>query len=159
MLSVALRDCLKSYRLTFLIQGQRLIVYNELSYRPYLKKYSKIVLRLAIRHQNLFNCNIYWMKWRFCFQLLPIRRHLRLFRLVMYKVKGESLLVLVCYITLQNMNMLNKVLVIIICSTILSSLDAQIGAKLIQYPDVSEDKICFTFGDDLWLVSKEGGDA
>ena len=36
---------------------------------------------------------------------------------------------------------------------------AQISAKLIQYPDVSESHITFTFGDDLWIVSKEGGDA
>jgi len=39
------------------------------------------------------------------------------------------------------------------------SMNAQISAKLIQFPDVSEDKICFTFGDDLWIVDKQGGDA
>ena len=36
---------------------------------------------------------------------------------------------------------------------------SQISAELIQFPDVSEDKICFTFGDDLWIVDKMGGDA
>jgi len=40
-----------------------------------------------------------------------------------------------------------------------SFLSAQISAKLIQTPDVSADKICFAFGDDLWLVDKDGGDA
>ena len=36
---------------------------------------------------------------------------------------------------------------------------AQISAELIQNPDVSEDKICFVFGNDLWLVAKTGGQA
>jgi len=36
---------------------------------------------------------------------------------------------------------------------------AQINAKLIQFPDVSNDKVCFTFGNDLWIVDKEGGNA
>jgi len=36
---------------------------------------------------------------------------------------------------------------------------AQTNAKLIQYPDVSDKHICFTFGNDLWLVTKEGGTA
>lgn len=40
-----------------------------------------------------------------------------------------------------------------------SFMSAQISAKLIQTPDVSADKICFAFGDDLWLVDKNGGDA
>lgn len=39
------------------------------------------------------------------------------------------------------------------------SVSSQIAAKLIQYPDVSETHICFTFGNDLWLVEKDGGKA
>ncbi|MBT8229671.1 MAG: PDZ domain-containing protein, partial [Bacteroidia bacterium] len=39
------------------------------------------------------------------------------------------------------------------------TLPGQIDAKLIQFPDVSDTQICFTFGDDLWIVSKSGGDA
>jgi len=38
-------------------------------------------------------------------------------------------------------------------------LQSQISAKLIQYPDVSESQICFTFGDDVWIVDKNGGNA
>lgn len=38
-------------------------------------------------------------------------------------------------------------------------LNGQISAKLIQTPDVSKDHICFTFGNDLWIVDKQGGDA
>ncbi|HMS71150.1 MAG TPA: hypothetical protein PKD18_23555 [Saprospiraceae bacterium] len=29
---------------------------------------------------------------------------------------------------------------------------AQTDARLIMYPDVSQDKICFSFGGDLWIV-------
>ena len=38
-------------------------------------------------------------------------------------------------------------------------MQAQVSAKLIQTPDVSETHICFTFGDDLWIVAKAGGNA
>ncbi len=34
---------------------------------------------------------------------------------------------------------------------------AQTDARLIMYPDVSQDKICFSFGGDLWIVDKTGG--
>ena len=34
---------------------------------------------------------------------------------------------------------------------------SQLPAKMIQYPDVSDQNICFTYGDDLWIVAKEGG--
>ena len=40
-----------------------------------------------------------------------------------------------------------------------AGINAQISAELVQYPDVSENHICFTFGNDLWLVDKNGGDA
>jgi len=34
---------------------------------------------------------------------------------------------------------------------------AQISGKLMQYPDVSETHITFTYGDDVWIASKSGG--
>ena len=34
---------------------------------------------------------------------------------------------------------------------------SQINAKLFRYVDVSEEKICFVYGGDIWLVEKEGG--
>lgn len=37
------------------------------------------------------------------------------------------------------------------------NLFSQFNAKMIQYPDVSKDKIVFTYGNDIWLVSKTGG--
>jgi tricorn protease len=38
-------------------------------------------------------------------------------------------------------------------------LDAQIDAGLFRYPDVSETQIVFSYANDLWIVSKEGGNA
>ncbi|MBG6133104.1 tricorn protease [Aquimarina sp. EL_43] len=35
----------------------------------------------------------------------------------------------------------------------------QLPAKMIQYPDVSDSNICFTYADDLWIVNKRGGTA
>jgi tricorn protease len=37
--------------------------------------------------------------------------------------------------------------------------DAQIDAGLFRYPDVSETQIVFSYANDLWLVSREGGEA
>jgi tricorn protease len=36
---------------------------------------------------------------------------------------------------------------------------AQINAKMFQYPDVSQTQITFTYGGDVWIVSKDGGTA
>ena len=38
-----------------------------------------------------------------------------------------------------------------------SNLNAQFNAKMVQYPDVSKAKIVFTFGNDIWMVNKNGG--
>lgn len=40
-----------------------------------------------------------------------------------------------------------------------TSLFAQIDAGLFRFPDVSKDKIVFTYANDLWVVPKEGGTA
>lgn len=37
--------------------------------------------------------------------------------------------------------------------------DAQINARLFQYPDVSATQITFAYGGDIWVVPKEGGTA
>ena len=37
--------------------------------------------------------------------------------------------------------------------------ESQMSAQLIQNPDVSKDNICFVFGNDIWIVSKNGGQA
>lgn len=38
-------------------------------------------------------------------------------------------------------------------------LNAQIDARMLQYPDVSKTHITFTYGGDVWIVSKSGGTA
>ncbi len=37
--------------------------------------------------------------------------------------------------------------------------DAQVNARMLQYPDVSQSQITFYYGGDLWVVSKDGGTA
>ena len=39
------------------------------------------------------------------------------------------------------------------------NLFAQVDARMIQYPDVSQTQIVFNYGGDLWLVQKQGGTA
>ena len=41
--------------------------------------------------------------------------------------------------------------------TLTISLQAQINARLFQYPDVSQTQIAFTYGGDVWVVNKRGG--
>lgn len=41
----------------------------------------------------------------------------------------------------------------------MNSAEAQISAKLMRYMDVSEDKIAFVYGGDVWVVDKSGGTA
>ncbi len=40
-----------------------------------------------------------------------------------------------------------------------TQLEAQIDAGLFRYPDVSKTQIVFSYANDLWLVSKDGGEA
>ncbi|MCD6597986.1 MAG: PD40 domain-containing protein, partial [Bacteroidales bacterium] len=46
---------------------------------------------------------------------------------------------------------------LVLTITLLSS--AQIDARLFRFPDVSDSKITFVYGGDIWIVSKEGGTA
>ncbi|HCY76808.1 MAG TPA: peptidase S41 [Ignavibacteriales bacterium] len=41
----------------------------------------------------------------------------------------------------------------------LCNINAQINARMFQYPDVSKTQITFTYGGDVWIVAKEGGTA
>ena len=40
-----------------------------------------------------------------------------------------------------------------------SSVEAQVNARMLQYPDVSQTQIVFSYAGDLWVVAKEGGTA
>jgi len=41
----------------------------------------------------------------------------------------------------------------------INTADAQISAKLMRYMDVSDDKIAFVYGGDIWVADKSGGTA
>ncbi len=56
--------------------------------------------------------------------------------------------------------MKNVVLVILTILALLTiNIEAQVNARMLQYPDVSATHIAFTYGGDVWIVSKEGGTA
>ena len=56
--------------------------------------------------------------------------------------------------------MKQKILLIMLgLSVLFGSIDAQISAKLMRYMDVSKSQICFVYGGDIWVMSKEGGTA
>lgn len=56
--------------------------------------------------------------------------------------------------------MKNQVILLLTILLISSfKLNAQIDARMLQYPDVSKTHITFTYGGDVWIVSKSGGTA
>jgi tricorn protease len=56
--------------------------------------------------------------------------------------------------------MKNVVLVILTMLALLTiNIEAQVNARMLQYPDVSATHITFTYGGDVWIVAKAGGTA
>ena len=53
------------------------------------------------------------------------------------------------------------VTVAVLVSVLLSvrTASAQIDARMLRYPAVSKTQIAFVYAGDVWLVSKQGGDA
>jgi len=54
---------------------------------------------------------------------------------------------------------LKKAVVCLILLGIFSTADAQISAKLMRYMDVSDTRITFVYGGDIWVMPKSGGTA
>ncbi len=48
-------------------------------------------------------------------------------------------------------------LIYLICVSI--QINAQVSARMFQYPDVSDKQIAFSYGDDIWIAPKTGGNA
>ena len=48
-------------------------------------------------------------------------------------------------------------LLLILCTVGWMSMQAQVSARLFQYPDVSQTHITFVYGDDIWIAPKTGG--
>jgi len=55
--------------------------------------------------------------------------------------------------------MLRSTVLLLVCSMLPSLLSAQIDARMLQHPDVSQTQIVFSYAGDLWVVAKEGGTA
>lgn len=55
--------------------------------------------------------------------------------------------------------MIRFIIVILSLFLVSSPLDAQVDARMLQYPDVSQTHIVFSYAGDLWVVPKEGGTA
>ncbi|MDX1618755.1 MAG: hypothetical protein R3224_08215, partial [Balneolaceae bacterium] len=57
------------------------------------------------------------------------------------------------------MNIVTKILLLIFGITAVnhSGVLAQIDARMLRQPDVSETQIVFSYADDIWIVSKRGG--
>ncbi|MFA3784143.1 PDZ domain-containing protein [Melioribacteraceae bacterium 4301-Me] len=56
------------------------------------------------------------------------------------------------------MNRLLRIFFCLIFSFVYET-NAQVSARMFQYPDVSQRYIAFTYGGDIWIVPKEGGTA
>jgi tricorn protease len=51
-----------------------------------------------------------------------------------------------------------KTLLRTFCALLMSAyMTAQVSGKLMQYPDVSDTQVTFTYGDDVWIAPKSGG--
>ncbi len=54
---------------------------------------------------------------------------------------------------------MKKLFTLLFASIFTSFTFGQINARLFQYPDVSDTQITFSYGGDIWIVSKDGGSA
>ncbi len=52
-----------------------------------------------------------------------------------------------------------RVFLLLFVALVIQSTNAQVNARMLQYPDVSATQITFTYGGDVWIVAKEGGTA
>lgn len=58
---------------------------------------------------------------------------------------------------LHRTSLLLVVLLVLVCLP--NTATAQVDARLLRHPDVSETQITFVYGNDVWVVPKEGGTA
>ncbi len=52
---------------------------------------------------------------------------------------------------------MKRIFLVITAMSVTAASMAQLDARLMQHPDVSDTQVAFSFGDDIWIVSKEGG--
>ncbi len=60
---------------------------------------------------------------------------------------------------MRRLPFLRPVLLLPLIAVLLTAapLAAQVDARLFRYPDVSSSRIAFVYGNDIWVVAKEGG--
>ncbi|MCP4903136.1 MAG: peptidase S41 [bacterium] len=51
------------------------------------------------------------------------------------------------------------VILFILISSVVTTAQAQVDARMLRYPDVSETQIAFVYAGDIWVVEKDGGTA
>ena len=54
---------------------------------------------------------------------------------------------------------MKKTMIILAALLLAQTATGQVSARLMRYMDVSDSHICFVFGGDIWLMSREGGSA
>ena len=52
---------------------------------------------------------------------------------------------------------MRRLVVVIFLICFYTQVTAQVSARLMRFPDVSESEIVFAYGNDIWIVGKEGG--
>jgi tricorn protease len=55
--------------------------------------------------------------------------------------------------------MIRSLLAFLALCLVSTQLEAQVDARMLQYPDVSQTQVVFSYAGDLWVVPKEGGTA
>jgi tricorn protease len=60
---------------------------------------------------------------------------------------------------IQFQDMIHKQLLTLTIALLFSYANAQVSARLMRYPDVSDTHITFVYGNDIWVVPKSGGTA
>ena len=53
----------------------------------------------------------------------------------------------------------SSLLALLCCALWIAPAQAQVDARLLRYPDVSETQVTFVYGGDIWVAPKEGGTA
>ena len=54
-------------------------------------------------------------------------------------------------------NQITRLLLAIALPCLISGADAQVDARMLRFPDVSETHITFVYAGDIWVITKEGG--
>lgn len=55
------------------------------------------------------------------------------------------------------MKCVRSLLILLVVASVPSAIHAQIDARMLRYPDVSQTHIAFSYAGDIWIVAKEGG--